>query len=204
MTMNTKTNFWTDGYDSHEMKKVLDGLYVARTESNQILQARLHGVSNEAQRVIRLISNETTEEQERLLTYARIMQAKFQKMHEEWLEKYIIQLDQWQARELAKLQEKLVVSKEKINDVFQKKLALVNRQVDEEKSRIFHEEADKQTRATEEIVSEIVQSPGAMKTSHIATGAETNIHLKIRANAGNEERVDLNPTYDEPRYDFLN
>lgn len=203
MTMKTKTNFRTEESSSNEMRKVLDGVYVAHTQSNEILQARLQGVSTETQRVLRLITNETTEEQERLLQYAQQIQTRIQKLHEEWLQKYIIQLDQWQAHELAKLQEKLKLFKESINKMFQAKLSLVNRQVDEEKSRIFRQEAERQTKATNEIVSEVVQSSRGKKASHVGTEAETDIFLKIRASAGNTEVVDPNPPYEEPHYVFL-
>ncbi|CAF4134677.1 unnamed protein product, partial [Rotaria sp. Silwood2] len=72
-------------------------------ESNEIIQRRLEGVSKAAERILGLIINETTEDQNRLLEYAQEIQMRHEELYREWLQKYIIELDRWRSSELAKL-----------------------------------------------------------------------------------------------------
>jgi hypothetical protein len=201
--MKTRTNLWTGMTPSAEMRNLLARLNVAHIESNEIVQQRLEGVSKEAERVFGIIIDETTEEQNRLLQYTQQIQGRLQALHREWLEKYVVELDRWQSIELDKLHENLENAKSSINDVFQKKLAIVNRQVEAAKSQIFHEEQEKQTKETNEIVSDVTKTSQQNKMQHIGTETNTNILFNIRANAGNKELIRENPNFNQPYYEYL-
>jgi hypothetical protein len=73
--------------------------------------------------------------------------------------------------------------------VFQKKLAIVNEQVEAAKSQIFQEEQVKQTKETDEIVTDVTKTSQQNKMQHIGTETNTNILFKIRANAENKELI---------------
>jgi hypothetical protein len=202
MTMKTKTDLWAGMSPSTEMKNLLARLNVAHMESNEIIQQRLEKVSKEAERVLGLIINETAAEQNRLLEYAQGIQARREELHRDWLKKYVVELDRWRSIELARLHEKLEQSKKKINAVLQKKLALVNQQVELAKSEIFREEQERQTEEADNIVSGVKDISRQNKMQHIGTEANTDIHLKIRANAGSKV-AEEGPKFNDTYYPFL-
>jgi len=201
--MKTTTNSWAGITPSVEMRNVLARLNVAHIESNEIVQQRFQGVSKEAERVLGIIIDETAEEQNRLLQYAQEIQGRIQALHREWLEKYVVELDRWQSIELTKLHEKLENSKGSINEVFQKKLAIVNKQVEDAKSQIFREEQEKQTKEANEIVSDVTKTSQQNKMQHIGTETNTNILFNIRANAGNKEINRQKSNFNQSYYEYL-
>jgi hypothetical protein len=206
--MKTKTDLWAGMTVSAEMKNLMARLNVAHMESNEIIQQRLEGVSKEAERVIGLIIKETTDEQDRLLKYAQEVQRTREELHREWLQKYIVELDRWRSNELGKLHEKLEYSKKEMNTILQKKLALVNHQVEVAKSQIFREEQERQAKEAGNIVSDVNEISQKDKMQHIGTEANTDIYLKIRANGGNKvdnenKLIRENPKSNDPYYPYL-
>jgi hypothetical protein len=214
LTMKTKTDLWAGISPSAEMKSLLGRLNVTHFESNEIIQQRLDGVSKEAERVIGLIIKETTDEQDQLLRYAQEVQGRQDELHREWLRQYAVALDRWRSNELSKLHEILEHSKEKMNGRLQEKLALVNQQVEIAKSEIFREEQERQAKEADNIVSNVEDIARKNKMQHVGTEANTDIHLKIRANAGNKgnneqkasrgnNMIIEQPTSNEPYYPYL-
>ncbi|CAF2698079.1 unnamed protein product [Rotaria sp. Silwood2] len=172
-------------------------------ESNEIIQRRLEGVSKAAERILGLIINETTEDQNRLLEYAQEIQMRHEELYREWLQKYIIELDRWRSSELAKLHEKLENSKKRMSDVLQKKLTIVNQEVEAAKNQIFLDEQERQAREADNIVSDVKAISHQNKTQYIGTEANTDIHLRIRANAGNRDMNREHPKLNDPYYPYL-
>ncbi|CAF0926811.1 unnamed protein product [Rotaria sp. Silwood1] len=203
MTLKTTTGFSSVMAPTAEMKKLLARLNVAHMESNESIQRRLEKVSKEAERVLGLIINETTDEQNRLLEYAQGIQARHEELYREWLQKYIVELDRWRSTELAKLHEKLEISKKRISDDLQKKLTIVNQEVEAAKSQIFLEEQERQAKEADHIVSDVKSISQQNKTQHIGTESNTDIYLKIRANAGNRDTDRENLKLNDPYYPYL-
>lgn len=182
--MKSKTDLWTGISSSDDMQKLLASLNVSNIESSEILQQRLQGLSKEAERVIGFIIEDTTDEQNRLLEYAQGIQARQEELYREWLQKYLIELDQWRSHELQLLHEKIDVYKEQISAIAHRKLAFVNEQVKQAKSDIFREEFQRQSSKTDEIVADMEKLTRNNDTQHFGTETKTDIHLQIQGHGG--------------------
>lgn len=209
MILKATTDLTSTISPGSEMTNLVSRLNVAHIESNEIIQERLNRLSVEAERVIGMIIHETSEEQNRLLEYAQNVQATHEELYREWLQKYIIELDQWRSTQLNRLQEKLDYEKKTVNVMLQKKLTIVNQEVEAAKNQIFKEEQERQAQEVDDIVSDVKEATKNKNYHDTGTETNTDIHLKIRANAGNrfvpEDRAQFEerPESDDPEYPYL-
>ncbi|CAF1623964.1 unnamed protein product, partial [Rotaria magnacalcarata] len=149
--MNLQTGIFT----GVETVRLLDKLNVAHVLFDESIQQRLEQVSKEAERVLGLIIEDLEDEQDRLLDYTQEIQLGYERQYREWLQKYIIELDQWKSIELSRLHEKLQKYEIDMKYVFQEKLELLNWEVETAKSRILREEQEKGSKETKSIISNI-------------------------------------------------
>ncbi|CAM4772607.1 unnamed protein product [Rotaria magnacalcarata] len=186
MTMKAKMNLQTGIFTGVETVRLLDKLNVAHVLFNECIQQRLEQVSKEAERVLGLIIEDLEDEQDRLLDYTQEIQLGYERQYREWLQKYIIELDQWKSIELSRLHEKLQKYEIDMNYVFQEKLELLNWEVETAKSRILREEQEKGSKETKSIISNIEEISRQNKMQNMAMEEDTDIHLKLQANTRNK------------------
>ncbi|CAF3720626.1 unnamed protein product [Rotaria socialis] len=186
MTMKAKMNLQTGISTGVETVRLLDKLNVAHVLFNESIQQRLEQVSKEAERVLGLIIEDFEDEQDRLLDYTQEIQSGYERQYREWLQKYIIELDQWKSIELSRIHEKLQKYERDMNYVFQEKLELLNREVETAKSRILREEQEKGSKETKSIISNIEEISRQKKMQNIEMEEDTDIHLKLQANTRNK------------------
>ncbi|CAF1943154.1 unnamed protein product [Rotaria magnacalcarata] len=186
MTMKAKMNLQTGIFTGVETVRLLDTLNVAHVLFDESIQQRLEQVSKEAERVLGLIIEDLEDEQDRLLDYTQEIQLGYERQYREWLQKYIIELDQWKSIELSRLHEKLQKYEIDMNYVFQEKLELLNWEVETAKSRILREEQEKGSKETKSIISNIEEISRQNKMQNIAMEEDTDIHLKLQANTRNK------------------
>ncbi|CAF3148005.1 unnamed protein product [Rotaria socialis] len=186
MTMKAKMNLQTGISTGVETVRLPDKLNVAHVLFNESIQQRLEQVSKEAERVLGLIIEDLEDEQDRLLDYTQEIQSGYERQYREWLQKYIIELDQWKSIELSRLHEKLQKYERDMNYVFQEKLELLNREVETAKSRILREEQEKGSKETKSIISNIEEISRQNKMQNIEMEEDTDIHLKLQANTRNK------------------
>ncbi|CAF5183947.1 unnamed protein product, partial [Rotaria magnacalcarata] len=137
-------------------------------------------------RVLGLIIEDLEDEQDRLLDYTQEIQLGYERQYREWLQKYIIELDQWKSIELSRLHEKLQKYEIDMKYVFQEKLELLNWEVETAKSRILREEQEKGSKETKSIISNIEEISRQNKMQNMAMEEDTDIHLKLQANTRNK------------------
>ncbi|CAF5172537.1 unnamed protein product [Rotaria magnacalcarata] len=180
--MNLQTGIFT----GVETVRLLDKLNVAHVLFDESIQQRLEQVSKEAERVLGLIIEDLEDEQDRLLDYTQEIQLGYERQYREWLQKYIIELDQWKSIELSRLHEKLQKYEIDMKYVFQEKLELLNWEVETAKSRILREEQEKGSKETKSIISNIEEISRQNKMQNMAMEEDTDIHLKLQANTRNK------------------
>ncbi|CAF2165137.1 unnamed protein product [Rotaria magnacalcarata] len=186
MTMKAKMNLQTGIFTGVETVRLLDKLNVAHVLFDESIQQRLEQVSKEAERVLGLIIEDLEDEQDRLLDYTQEIQLGYERQYREWLQKYIIELDQWKSIELSRLHEKLQKYEIDMKYVFQEKLELLNWEVETAKSRILREEQEKGSKETKSIISNIEEISRQNKMQNMAMEEDTDIHLKLQANTRNK------------------
>ena len=125
---------------SEKIDELIKNLNRIHTQLDDSIRRRTQQVSIETESVLAHIINETQQEQQRLLYYAKEQQTKQDEHYRELLQKYISQLDEIKARELKQLQEELQDSREQIMQVSQMKIMTVNEQANIIKSKIVKEE----------------------------------------------------------------
>ncbi|CAF1626605.1 unnamed protein product [Rotaria magnacalcarata] len=184
--MKAKMNLQTGIFTGVETVRLLDKLNVAHVLFDESIQQRLEQVSKEAERVLGLIIEDLEDEQDRLLDYTQEIQLGYERQYREWLQKYIIELDQWKSIELSRLHEKLQKYEIDMKYVFQEKLELLNWEVETAKSRILREEQEKGSKETKSIISNIEEISRQNKMQNMAMEEDTDIHLKLQANTRNK------------------
>ena len=156
----------------------------AHADLDDIVKHRLEFITVETDRTLRRLVVDTQQEQQRLLQYAKLRQARQDELYREWLQMYIVELDQWKSRELARLQEALRRYQTQISKLSQITITTVNEQAKLTKARIVQDEQAN----TELIIADLVAEMQSFSTNHslqhLGSETRTNINLTIQANVG--------------------
>lgn len=134
--LNTQTHSCINLSTSEKIDELIKNLNRIHTQLDDNIKRRTQLVSTDTESVLAHIINETQQEQQRLLYYAKEQQTKRDEHYRELLQKYISQLDEMKAKELAQLQEELQDCREQIMQVSQTKIKTVNEQANIIKSNI--------------------------------------------------------------------
>jgi hypothetical protein len=138
--LNTQSHSCINLSTSEKIDELIKNLNHIHTQLDESIKYRTEKVSTDTKSVLAHIIDETQQEQQRLLYYAKEQQTRQDEHYCELLQKYISQLDGMKAKELAQLQEELQVCREQIMQVSQFKIKTVNEQANILKSDIVREE----------------------------------------------------------------
>jgi DNA polymerase III gamma/tau subunit len=125
---------------SERIDELISNLNNIHTQLDERIKRRTQQVSAETESVLAHIINETQDEQQRLLHYAKTQQTKQDEHYHELLQNYISQIDEMKAKELTQLQQELQECREQIMQLSQMKIMTVNEQANIIKSKIVKEE----------------------------------------------------------------
>jgi hypothetical protein len=138
--LNSQSHSCINLSTSEKIDELIKNLNHIHTQLDESIKYRTEQVSTDTKSVLAHIIDETQQEQQRLLYYAKEQQTRQDEHYCELLQKYISQLDGMKAKELAQLQEELQVCREQIMQVSQFKIKTVNEQANILKSDIVREE----------------------------------------------------------------
>jgi hypothetical protein len=139
-TLNTQTHSCINLSTSEKIDELVKNLNRIHTQLDDSIKRRTQQISAETESVLAHIINETQEEQQRLLSYAREQQTKQDERYRELLQNYISQLDEMKVKYFTELQNELQESREQIIQTSQVKIMKVNEQANIIKSKIVKEE----------------------------------------------------------------
>lgn len=162
---------------------VMNDLKKTYQDLDERLKRRLTKISSEAEQKLMLIVEETKEDQKRLLAYDREQQLRQDQLYQEWLQKYIVELNTWRSRELAKLQKRLMVYQEEIINISRKKLDRVNEDANRLKTQILDEEKQAAERKTSKLTDQMYDITRE-DTNFLGSESKTELNLRIQANVG--------------------
>lgn len=161
---------------------VMNGLKQSQNDLDTRLKSRLAKISLVAEQKTDAVIQATKKEQQRLLAYDRIRQRRQHELHQEWLQKYLVELDKWRAQELAQLQQELLGHQKIIVAIAQKKIQRINDEANQRKDQALEDEkvaaARRNARLTEAMFS--------VERNHQYLGSEvrSEIHVRVQANVG--------------------
>ncbi|UJR24882.1 hypothetical protein I4U23_006250 [Adineta vaga] len=138
--VNTQTHSSINLSTSEKIDELIGNLNRIHTQQDDIIKRRTQQISSETESVLTHIINETQQEQQRLLSYAKEQQTKQDEHYRQLLQTYVSQLDEIKARELSQLQDELQDYREQIMRDSQMKIMSVNEQANVIKSKIVKEE----------------------------------------------------------------
>jgi hypothetical protein len=162
---------------------VMNGLKKTQQDLDNRLKARLSKVSTEAEQKVMLVVEDTRDEQKRLLAYDKQRQLRHDELYQEWLQKYIVELNTWRSRELAKLQKELLVYQKRIVDISKKKIDRINEHANRNKTQILDEEKMASIRRANEITNSMYDLTRE-DANFLGSESKTEFTLRIQANVG--------------------
>jgi hypothetical protein len=125
---------------SEKIDDLIKNLNRIHTQLDDSIKRRTQQISAETESVLAHIINETQDEQQRLLNYAKEQQTKQDEHYHDLLQNYLSQLDEMKARDFTELQNELQDFREQILHISQMKIMTVNEQANIMKSKIVKEE----------------------------------------------------------------
>lgn len=162
---------------------VMNGLKKTQIDLDDRLKKRLAKISAEAEQKISLIVEDTREEQKRLLAYDKEQQHRQDEIYQEWLQKYVVELNTWRSRELAKLQKDLLTYQRLIVDISKQKIERVNEEAHAFKTLILDEEKQRVSRKTNKLTSTMYDLTRD-DTHFLGSESKTELNLRVQANVG--------------------
>ena len=140
---NTQTDSSINLSTSEKIDDLIQKINDVHTALDETIQHRTQQISIDTESVLAHIINETHEEQQRLLLYAKERQTKQDESYREEIHAFMTQLDEKKLKELSHLQSELQASREHILQASQSKIMSVNEQANMAKSKIVKEEQQK-------------------------------------------------------------
>lgn len=162
---------------------VMDSLKTNQQSLQEGLRRRLLKVSNEAEQKIQLVVDDTKAEQKRLLAYDKERQRRQNVIYQEWLQKYIVKLNEWRSRQLANLQQELLQYQKSIVETSQEKIDQINRDAFNLQTQILQQETDANKKRTTDVTKKMYE---ITEDGRRFLGSESMIelNLRIQANVG--------------------
>lgn len=147
------------------------------------LESRLQKVALEAEQKIQLVVNDTREDQKLLLQYDKKRQHHQNTVYQQWLQFYIVKLNEWRSRQLANLQKELLVYQTSIIDISRKRIDRINIEAYHLQAQILQEETDANKTRTDNVTKRMyeITREGA---NFLGSESKVELNLKIQANVG--------------------
>lgn len=162
---------------------VMANLRSSQQGLQQVLQRRLLKVSTESEQKIQLVVEDTREDQKLLLIYDKERQRRQNAVYQEWLQKYIVKLNEWRSRQLANLQKELLHYQKNIVDKSRRRIDQINLDTYLLQAQILQEETDANKTRTDNVTKRMyeITSEGA---NFLGSESKVELNLKIQANVG--------------------
>lgn len=180
--VDSQTDLWAGMNTSKELNDILSKISGSHFQSNAILQQRLENLVFQGKKALQLIKEETETENKRLIEYAQSIQVRHEQLHREWMAKYLVELDRWRAQQLSDLHQVIDAYQKVIDNVFQRKLHIVNDLLEQQKTLIIDEERKRQENETKNILSTTQNMTNEKRMQAFTSEALTNMQVTIRAN----------------------
>ncbi|CAF3311331.1 unnamed protein product [Rotaria socialis] len=137
-------------------------------------------ISEQSKLLIDLIINDTRNAQQQLLSYAKMRQTGQDKLYNDWLQMYVVALDQWKSMQLAELQDDLQAHQSTIMQRSQYLISQVNQDSHTLREQLLKVQQENASKEIQEIIGRIE----SMSTHHLGTETMTRINLVIHGNVG--------------------
>ena len=149
----------------------------------QVLQRRLLKVSTESEQKIQLVVEDTREDQKLLLMYDKERQRHQNAVYQEWLQKYIVKLNEWRSRQLANLQKELLHYQKAIVDTSRRRIDKINLDTYLLQAQILQEETDANKTRTDNVTKKMYEITREGE-NFLGSESKVELNLKIQANVG--------------------
>ncbi|CAF3237605.1 unnamed protein product [Rotaria sp. Silwood2] len=165
---------------TQEINALLIRLSEVHSQLDLNIEERGKVISEQSKLIIDVIINDTRDMQQSLLTFAKKRQTVQDELYNEWLQMYVVELDQWKSARLAELQEEL--------QTYQKKIMIQSQQLITEVNREMHQLRDELLKIEQvnasTTIQEIIERIQTMSTHQLGTETVTKINLIIHGNVG--------------------
>ena len=162
---------------------VIDRIRKTQEDLDISLQARLQKISQLAEKQIEEVMNEMQADEKRLLTYDKKRQEKQDELYGEWLQKYVVKLNEWRSKELYNLQNELLLYQRQIVDRSQGKISAVNEAASTLKTIVLDEEKGRATRKTQHLTKEMYEIKRD-DNQFLGSESKTELNIRVQANVG--------------------
>jgi hypothetical protein len=183
-TVNNQTHSCINLSTSEKIDELIRNLNHIHTQLDESIRRRTHQISTETESVLAHIINETQQEQQRLLFYAKEQQTKQDEHYRERLQIYLIQLDEMKAKQLAQLQEELEDSREQIMQVSHMKIKTVNEQANIIKTKIVKEEHQQASMQIDAVNAQLQNLPADKTFQQLGTEIMSKTNVITNSNVG--------------------
>jgi hypothetical protein len=131
-----------------------------------------------------VIIEHTKLEQDRLLAYDKARQTEQEQLFQEWLQRYIVKLNEWRSLELAELQKELLDYQKRIIQVSQQRTRSLNEEANRIKLIIIQQEEAFETEQTDKVFTAMYDISRKDAAQHLGSESKTELNLRIQANVG--------------------
>ncbi|CAF3451925.1 unnamed protein product [Rotaria sp. Silwood1] len=183
-TVDTETHSCINVSSSEKVDELMITLNQVHTQLDDKIKQRTEKISNETELLLSHVRNETQQEQQRLLEYAKQQEIQQDENYQKLLQEYISKLDEIKAKELTDLQKQLQISREQIIEKSQFKIVKVNEQANIVKAKIVQEEQYYAAEKIDSIMSQIYKISTDEKLQHLGSEIVTKTKVTTEAKFG--------------------
>lgn len=194
-TFTTQSHSCINLSTSEKVDDLIKKLTQIHTQLDETIRRRTEQISVETESVLAQIINESQEEQQRLLQYARKRQAKQDEEYQKRLQEFIAELDATKATEIAHLQAELEESREQILRISQEKIKSVNEQANIAKSKIVRDEQQNASIKIDNINAQLQNFTTDRSFQQFGTESVTRTSIALKSNVG-EKALGQNCKFD--------
>jgi hypothetical protein len=169
---------------SEEIPKLLLKLNQIHSHTDQAIEQRVKKITAAAKDKTDVIMKEVSHEQQRLIAHGNRRQARIDTLYHEWLQLYIVALNEWKARELIDLEKELNHYREKIDDTSQALITRVNNDSSKYKASIVQSEQLTAHKKIEESLERIKSLSAAERLQVINGTGEVAMNMNVNSRFG--------------------
>ena len=116
--------------------------------------------------------------------FSKVRQTRQDELYREWLQMYVVKLDEWKSLQLTQLQEELSTYQKQIIIQSQSLISSINREANLLKAQILREEQEGASQEVNEIIAQIESLSSQQTLQHLGSETMTKMNLTVQANVG--------------------
>lgn len=148
------------------------------------VKQRLDEVTADADKILQLIIEDTNAQHDRLLQYDKEQQRLQSNQYQEWLQRYVVELNKWRSQELSDLQKELMTYQKTISDTSQEQIRILSSETNRIKLEILREEQNNSKAKTEGLTDKINELVSGENLQQLGSESKMELNLRIQANVG--------------------